>query len=125
MTHVQRYSKAVITDASGDATAFTEQVNGLLAQIRYEKAGSGNFDNGVDFTITLEDTGETLWAESDVNASATRAPRQATHSTAGAAALYAAGGTAVGDMIAVSGRIKIVVAQGGDVKTGTFHFVTI
>lgn len=120
--HVEVKSVAVTTDENGDATAYSaEPVNGLLSQIRYAKT---DFDNGVGFTITLEDTGETLWAEAAVNASATRAPRQATHSTAGVAALYAAGGAAVGDMIAVNGRIKIVVASGGNTKSGTFHFVT-
>lgn len=123
--HVQRFSVTLTTDASGDVIGYTDPVNGLLSQIRYVKPGAGNFDNGVDFTVTLEDTGETLWAESDVNASATRAPRQATHSTAGVAALYAGSGTAVNDLIAVSGRIKVVVAQGGNAKVGTLHFVTI
>jgi 3-polyprenyl-4-hydroxybenzoate decarboxylase len=120
--HVQVFAVTVTTDASGDATAYSNPVNGLLSQARYVKT---DFANGVDFTITAEATGETLWTEADVNASATRAPRQATHSTAGVAAAYASGGTAVNDMIAVSGRIKIVVASGGDTKTGTFYFVTV
>lgn len=118
--HVERFSKTVTTDGSGDATVYTDPVNGLLSQIRYVKT---DFDNGVDFTITSEETGETLWTESDVNASATKAPRQPTHSTAGVASLYAAT-FAVNDLIAVTGRIKIVVASGGAAKTGTFHFVT-
>lgn len=42
----------------------------------------------------------------------------------GVAALYAAAGTAVNDGIAVAkDRIKIVVAQGGNVKSGAFHVV--
>lgn len=50
-----------------------------------------------------------------------RAPRQPTHSTAGVAALYTAGGTAVGDRIALGrDRIKIVVGSGGNTKTGKF-----
>lgn len=119
--HVQTFSVAVTTASDGTATAYSDQVNGLLSQIRYVKT---DFPDGVDFTITAEATGETLWTESDVNASATRAPRQATHSTAGAAALYAGGGAAVNDLIAVSGRVKIVIANGGDTKTGTFHITT-
>lgn len=121
MSHIQRFSKTVTTDGSGDATAYTDPVNGFLEQVRYVKT---DFADGVDFTITSEDTGETLWAESNVNASATRAPRQASHETDGAAALYAAAGAAVNDKIAVSGRIKIVIAAGGDTKTGAFHFTT-
>lgn len=122
MSHVQTFSVAVETDADGAAEAYSPQIGGMLSQIRYVKT---DFADGVDFTITAEDTGETLWTESDVNASKTVAPRQATHSTSGVAALYAGGGSAVNDMIAVSGRIKIVIASGGDTKAGTFHFVTI
>lgn len=118
----QRLSVAITTDASGDGTGYSDHIPyGLLNQIRYVKT---DFADGVDFTITAEATGETLWAESNVNASATRAPRQATHGTDGAAALYAAAGEAVRDKIAiVNDRIKVVVAQGGNAKSGTFHFV--
>lgn len=120
--YARRITVAVTTDTNGDATVYSDPIDyGLLSQIRYVKT---DFTNGVDFTITAEATGETLWAENDVNASATRAPRQATHSTAGVAALYAAAGTGVFDKIAiVNDRIKILVAQGGNAKTGTFHFV--
>jgi hypothetical protein len=123
--HVEVHSVTVTTAADGSATAYTDQVNGLLSQVRYVKPGAASYTDGVDFTITSEDTGETLWAENDVNASTTRAPRQATHSTAGAAALYAAAGAAVLDLIAVSGRIKIVLASGGDTKSGTFYFTIL
>jgi len=72
--------------------------------------------------VTGETTGLAIWAELNVNASATRAPRQPTHSTAGAAALYAGSGTAVLDYVAVAQeRIKVVVADGGNAKTGTVH----
>ncbi len=121
MSFANRIAVTVTTDASGDAVAYTPVVTGKLSQIRYVKA---DFDAGVDFTVTAEATGETLWAQNDVNASATVAPRQPTHSTAGAAALYAAGGAAVLDKIALANdRIKIVVAQGGNAKSGTFHFI--
>lgn len=120
--YAQRLSVTVTTDASGDGTGYSDHIPyGLLSQIRYVKT---DYANGVDFTITAEGTGETLWAESNVNADATRAPRQATHGTDGVASLYAAGGTAVQDKIAiVNDRIKIVVAQGGNVKSGSFIFV--
>ena len=111
----------VTTAADGSATAYSEVLTGKLSQIRYVKT---DFANGVDFTITAEATGETLWAQLDVNASVTVAPRQATHNTAGVAALYAAAGTAVNDLIALANdRIKIVIASGGNVTTGTFHII--
>jgi hypothetical protein len=115
----KRFTVTVTTDGSGDGTGYTPEFSGRISTIRYVKT---DYSDGVDFTITLNVTGETVWAEENVNASATRAPRQATHSTAGAAALYAAGGTAVNDkIVAIADKVKIVVASGGDTHTGTFH----
>lgn len=124
MSYAQRLTVAVTTASDGSATAYSNRIDyGLLSQVRYIKT---DFADGSTFTITAEATGETLWNESAVNASATRAPRQATHSTAGVASLYAGSGTAVQDKIAlVNDRIKIVIASGGNVKSGTFHFVLI
>lgn len=119
--YAQRHTINVITAADGSATAYSPVVTGLLSQIRYVAT---DFAAGVDFTITAEATGETLWAELNVNASATKAPRQATHGTDGVASLYAAAGTAVQAPIALANdRVKIVIAAGGDTKAGTFHIV--
>lgn len=121
MSYAQRLVVAVTTASDGSATAYSPVVTGLLSQIRYVKT---SFADGVDFTITAEATGETLWQQSDVNASATVAPRQATHGTDGAASLYAATGEAVRAPIALANdRVKIVIAAGGSVTTGTFHLV--
>lgn len=122
--YAERHVIAVTTDGSGNATAYSPVLTGRISQIRYVKDGSTPFSDGVDFTVTAEATGETIWAENDVNASATRAPRQATHSTAGVAAVYAAAGAAVLAPIAVvKDRVKIVIASGGATKTGAFHIV--
>lgn len=120
---VQVFPVTVTTAADGSATAYSDRMNGLLDRIRYAKT---DFADGSTMTITLEDTGESLWTETGVNATTSRAPRQATHlNTSGAAALYAAAGTAVLDRIAVNGRVKIVIASGGNTKTGTFYIVTV
>lgn len=120
MSYAERHAVAVTTAADGSATAYSPVVTGRLSTIRYVKT---DFAAGVDFTITSEATGETLWTQADVNASATVAPRQATHSTAGVASLYATT-FAVNDKIALAGdRVKIVIASGGDTKTGAFHIV--
>jgi hypothetical protein len=121
MSFIQRISKTVATIADGSATDFTAAFTGKIVAVEYVK---DTYDNGVDFTITVENSGENVWVESDVNASTVRRPRAATHSTAGVAALYAAAGTAVLEQIAVANsRLKIVLAQGGNVKSGTFHVV--
>lgn len=117
---IRRFVVPITVDASGDAEVYTPPIYGHLHSIRYVK---DDFADGVDFVATLETTGETVWSEEDVNASATRYPRAPTHSTAGVAALYAAGETGVLTRIAISGdRIKIVVASGGTSTSGTLHF---
>lgn len=120
MSYVQRQAVSVTTASDGSATAYSETVTGKLSTIRYVKT---DFAAGVDFTITSEATGETLWTQLDVDASVTVAPRQATHSTAGVAALYATS-FPVNDKIGLSNdRVSIVIANGGNAKTGTFHLV--
>lgn len=121
MSYAERHVINVVTAADGSATAYSPVVTGRISTIRYVKT---DFATGVDFTITADATGETIWTESNVDASKTVAPRQATHGTDGAAALYAAAGAAVNDKIALANdRVKIVIAQGGNAKTGTFHLV--
>lgn len=117
----RKFTVAVTTAADGSATAYSPYLSGRIEQIQYVKT---DFADGVDFTITAEGTGQTIWNESDVNAAVTKAVRLPVYTTAGVAALYAAGGVAVLDKIAVSrDRVKIVIAQGGNVKTGSFVIV--
>lgn len=121
---MRRYKLTVTTAADGTATGYFPRTSGEIHSIQYVKDGANAFADGVDFAITSEATGETIWTESNVNASAVRYPRAPTHSQAGAAALYAAGGTAVSARIAVGGdRVKVAIAQGGNAKTGAFHLL--
>jgi hypothetical protein len=118
---MRRYRVVVTTAADGSATSYSARLAGKIHSIRYVKT---DFADGVDFTITAETTGENIWTESNVNATADCYPRAPTHSQARVAALYAAGGSAVLEPIALaSDRVKIVIASGGNVKTGTFHIL--
>ena len=121
MAYAQRHVVSITVNSSGDGTDYTPVVTGLISTIRYVTT---DYDNGVDFTITAEATGETILAVTNITASTTWAPRQATCTTAGVASLYAGSGTAVNDKIAVANdRVKIVVAQGGNATSGAFHIV--
>lgn len=121
---MRRLKLDVTTAADGTATAFFQKVSGKLHAIHYIKDGTVPFADGVDFTITAERTGEGVWSELNINASTVRYPRAPLHTQAGAAVLYAAGGTPVVDKIAVADdRIKVVIAQGGNAKKG--HFLAL
>lgn len=122
---IRRFVVSATVDAEGDAEVYSPVIRGKIVSIRYVK---DDFEDGVDFAITGETSGQAIWSESSVNNSATRYPRAATHSATGADADYAAeSGEPVLDMIALADeRIKIVVADGapgeaGGGETGTFH----
>lgn len=115
--NVTRETVSVTTAADGSATAYSGQITGRIHSIHYVK---NNFDDGVDFTITLEATGESLWTDTNVNASEKVYPVVAANlgGTGGASTL-----TEV-PLYAANDRVKIIIAQGGNVKTGAFRIVT-
>lgn len=117
------YEVTVTTAADGSATAYAPsagKARGRLESIQYEKV---DYADGVDFTITDEETGESLWTDTNINASEIVRPRAPVMDQAGAARLFASGGTAVSDRIGIVCRIKIVIAQGGNAKSGIFRFI--
>ncbi len=116
-----RHTVSITTDASGDGTGYTGVIDGRIFSVQYVKT---DYADGVDFACTGEETATAVWSQDNVNASATVAPRQATHSTAGVASLYAAGGEPVEACICLANeRMKIVVSGGGATKSGTFHVI--
>lgn len=122
--YCERHTVTIQTAADGSGTGYTSVINGRIINVIYNKDGSNAFADGVDFDVSGESSGIVIWDEDNVNASKTVAPRQATHSPAGAAALYAAGGTAVNDHIYIANeRVKIQVATGGDTKNGSFDVI--
>ena len=119
MTHCEKHLVDVVTDSSGDFVGYTGVLTGLLNRIHFDNT---NLDSGNDISITIEDTGESLWIQNNVSSDSVIAPRTSTHISSGATATYASGGETVKDKIAIANsRIKIVIAQGGSVKTGKFY----
>jgi hypothetical protein len=117
---IRKFTVVPVT-GTATATAYSPYLSGFIESIEYVKAGVNPYADGVDFTITADVTGESILALTDQNSSVVKRPRAATHSTAGVASLYAAGGAAVNDRIGLSrDRVKIAIAQGGNGKTGTF-----
>lgn len=110
----------VTTDGSQAATVYSTPIRGRLESIEYVKT---DFTDGVDFTITNETTGETLWTESNVNAAKVCCPRRATHSTLGVAATYDGTRAVLDHCYLCNDRVKIIIASGGSATTGAFRVV--
>lgn len=122
MGYVQREVVDITTDGSGIGEGYTGVVSGQVLAIRHVADGSNPLANTSDVTITGEVSGIAIVTLTNMNGSTTVFPRAATADVAGAAALYAAGGTPVNDLIPVAQeRVKIAIAQGGASKTGRFH----
>lgn len=117
--YLERHAVSITTDSSGDGTGYTGIVTGLIHAVRYVKT---DYTDGVDVTVTTDVSGQAVLTWTNVNASDSSYPRAATNDVADAASLYAAGGEPVETLIPVAAeRVKIVVASGGSVKSGTFH----
>ncbi len=122
MAYIERHEVTIVTAAGGTGTGYTGLANGFVQAVRYVADSVTPYDATVDVTITAEASGLTIWQESNVAASKTVYPRAATSDTAGVASLYAAAGEPVEVTSTVAKeRIKIEIAQGGNVKSGTFH----
>lgn len=101
------------TKASTDLTQPT--LTGRIKSITYTKT---DYADGIDVTVTVESTGQVVWTGTNVNASVTVYPVAAATLTSGSASTL----TEVPIALA-NDRLKIVIAQGGDTKTGTFTVV--
>jgi hypothetical protein len=118
MSYAEKHTVNVTTATGGGGVAYTSVVTGRIASIAYVSDGTTPFASTADFTITTEDTAQSIWSESNVTASKTVNPVTAANLESGAASslteapIYAAGE-----------RIKIAVAQGGDTKSGAFTVV--
>ena len=117
----QRHVLTLTANGSGTVTGYTPVISGRIAQIHYVKT---DYANTVDFVITSEATGDTIWAEENVTASAVRAPRLLNSTTAGMATAYAATFPVhVCQFVLAADRVKVVVTGAGSGTVGAFHVV--
>jgi len=118
---IYRLAVTITTDGSGDGTGKIQvSPGGRVLAIRYVKV---DYDNGVDFVVTDDTTGQAILTVANVNASATFYPRAQVHDTADGAVVTMDGTRKRVEPVPVGdgGIVKIVVAQGGAAKSGTFH----
>lgn len=114
---VVEWPVTLTTDASGNVTGYVGPTNGRIIEVRYDKV---DYADGVDITITGETSGKPIWAEENVNAAKTVRPRQVTHTPEGEEVAYQALWLVYDYIVIEAERVKIVIASGGDTKSGTF-----
>ena len=125
MSYAQRHTVSLTTTTGGAATEYTPPVTGRVLYVRYNKT---DFANGVDFAVTTELTGQNVWTESDVNSAKTVYPVAYANTVLGvqltaSGALLTSGSAEFAPIVAANERVKIVIAQGGNTKAGSFDVV--
>lgn len=116
--YAERYTATLTTDGSGAVTGYLPAdglITGRILSVIYAKV---DFANGVDFAITLEQSGLNVWTESNVDASKTVYPVAAAALPSGAASTLTEA-----PIVAVRERLKIAITNGGATRTGTFTVV--
>jgi len=108
------------TNSGGIATGYFPSVSGYIVRMRYVKV---DFADGVDFTITLNTAGETVWTQLTQNASAIKYPRIGLHSNAGVALLFEGANTQTDRIPLHNDKVKVAVAEGGSGKSGDFYLL--
>lgn len=123
--NVLKQTVTVNVDSSGDANVDSSQMTGKLISVRSIPDGTSPYAAGADFVITVKDSVQGVWTETDIGADAkTVAPRQLTHDLVGATSLYAGGGEAVRDHIHLAQeKLNFIVDEGGVSKLGTFEII--
>jgi hypothetical protein len=120
---MKRQVLAITTDSLGDAVVFG---NAILAKLFAVEYHPGTIDTGATVTVTCEgDASKALLTKTTAGTSNLLFyPRDLVHAVADGAALT---GTAGGDraMPIMNGRIKVVIASGGDTLSGTVivHYI--
>ena len=97
-------------------TGYTPVVTGRVAAIVF--ATTSTLATTADFTITTDLSKQDIWNESNILVKQMRYPVAKANTASGAASTIAEV-----PIYAAAERIKIVIAQGGDTKKGTFHIL--
>jgi len=121
MHNYYSYAQTITTSSGGAATVyFGHAITGRVLAIKYEPGASG-LDTGADLTLTGETSGVPILVKANAGTSTVWFyPRVFPNSNVDGAA----GTDAFEDIRVFAERIKLVVAQGGDTKTGAMTIYT-
>ncbi len=119
--YAECHAVSLVTTAGGDATGYTPVVTGRVLEIRVVVPGSGGVTSGADFTITNELTGAAILTLTNQNGSGTFNPQAPVCGLTGVGLTYDATRTINAPVVVVGGRVKVVLAQGGNVLACTVY----
>ncbi len=123
MSQITRLSIPFVTSAGGAFSGFSPNFSGRILGAHVIVPGSGGIASAT-IALTSEATGEAILSLSSISATTLRYPRTAIHDTSGAGALYASGGTALREPIALGDdRVAIAVSGGGNAKAATIILI--
>lgn len=114
---IRRFIVPAVAASDGSGTFYSPYLSGFIESIQYVKT---DYADTVDFTITADATGETIWTESNVTAAAIKHPRAACHSTVGVAATLDGTRPLLDKVVLGRDRVKIIIASAGTSTTGSF-----
>lgn len=111
-----RESVTLTTDASGNCTAYSTVRDGRILGVYFSV---GTLATTADVIMTCEATAEAIVTITDLAASATYYPRVQVHDETGTGATLDGTRKMREPVTVCQDRVKFVVAQGGNAKTGT------
>lgn len=129
MTFIQRYRTTFLTDTTSNATAVLPStseggfINGIVDTILYYKDGTAPPTTLANFTITVENTSQSIFNRTSVanEASFEVCPVRQSHTVAGTTLAVATIG--IPGVSVCNSRLIVSVTSGGAAKTGTFEVI--
>lgn len=118
MARTVNHTVTITTASNGAGVGYTPDVDGYVDRVIYTKT---DYADGVDFTVSTEDTSETIWAENNVNATKVVHPRTTLDRAADGTEIT----TQFQPVRCAKERVKIVVLNGGEETTGTFNVLVV
>ncbi len=113
-----RLKAAFTTDASGDVSL--TKIGAAFGKVVGVIYDAGDLDTGTDITLSDGDTGATIFALTNAGVSDRFIrPTQVVTDNAGVAVTAAVTAVDVNRDIYVAGQLKLLVAQGGNAKSGS------
>ena len=114
------------TTASGALVCYSTSSNGppyafgRVVMVKYTKDATNGFADGSTMTLTTEDTGQTIWAQTGVNASTIVYPTTQVQGSTGTGLTYDGTRTVCEPIMVCHERLVMTVSSAGNGKVGTW-----